>query len=111
MEAGYYIQWCDVLKNASTYLCYFGTDKDTYWGVYDKETSKGWYVHQEKLIDDLGIGQLTRPKTIYQDYFVSFISAENLNEMPDSSILKHYVTSDQMDANPVVLLYKGTSVK
>lgn len=108
LEADHYIQWCDALKNSTTCLCYLGTGKTIYWGVFNENESKGWYVDQNQLIDDLGIGKLTRPKTVYQDYFVSFISTENMNldELPDNSILKPYLNADNMGGNPIMLLYK-----
>lgn len=108
LEADRYIQWCDVVKNAGTCLCYFGTGKEVYWGVYDEAEAKGWYVSQEKLVDDLGIGKLTRPKGTYRGYFVSFIPIEGLqaDELPDNSLLKPYVGNGGIDGNPVLLLYK-----
>lgn len=108
LESDGYVQWCDVLKNSTTCLCYLGTGKDVYWGVFDEKSSKGWYVSQDRLADDLGIGKLTRPKTVYRDYFVSFLSTENLSldELPDHSILKPYLNADNIGGNPIILLYK-----
>ena len=108
LETGGYIQWCDVLKNSSTYLSYWGSGKEIYWGKYDLETNKGWYVKRSELIDDLGIGTLSRPKTVFKNRFVSFISMENVDweSLSDNSIIKKHLKKANVGGNPVILLYK-----
>jgi hypothetical protein len=107
LEAERYIQWCDVLKNSSTYLSYWGSGKEIYWGRYDLETDKGWYVKRSELKDDLGIGNLSRPKTIFHDKFVSFISMENIewDSLSNNSILKKHLKKEDVGGNPAILLY------
>ena len=108
LEAEGYIQWCDVLKNSSTYLSYWGSGKEIYWGKYDMATGTGWYVNRNDLKDDLGIGSLSRPKTVYQNRFVSFISMENVDweSLSDNSIIKKHLKKENVGGNPAMLLYK-----
>lgn len=107
LEAEGYIQWCDVLKNSSVFLSYFGKGKDMYWGKYNVETDSGWYVKVNDLDDDLGIGKLSRPKTVYQDRFVSLISMEDVDweNLPAQSIIKQYLKKEHVGGNPAILLY------
>lgn len=108
LEAEGYIQWCDLLKNSSTYLSYWGSGKDIYWGKYDMANGTGWYVNRNELEDDLGIGNLSRPKTVYRDRFVSFISLEDLDweNLSDNSIIKKHLEKNDVGGNPAILLYR-----
>lgn len=108
LEQDGYIQWCDVLKNSSDYLSYFGRGKNIYWGKYDIESASGWYVKLDDLEDDMGIGSLSRPKTKFHDYFVSFISLEDVDweQLPEQSVLKQYIKNKHIGGNPAILLYR-----
>lgn len=108
LEDDHYIQWCEVWKNSKTMLSYFGSGKTIYWGRYDMESASGWYIRKEQLKDDLGIGQLSRPKAIYKDHFVSFLSLEDeeWEALPEHSIVKQRLKKDSFGGNPIVLLYK-----
>ena len=107
LEAGHYIQWCNVFRNASTLLCYAGCGKEIYWGVYDIEKQTGWYIDRLRIVDDWGIGKLGRPKTVYNDYFVNTIFMEQ--DFSESAMLKKYVATDNAKGNPLLFLYKLTS--
>lgn len=100
-----YIQYCDALMSQSAMACYFGIDKTAYWGIYDRAASKGWYIDREKIEDDLGIGALNRPKSVYNDSFVSVIYTEKIDELPESSILLKN-GQDKISENPVILIFK-----
>ena len=104
LQSAAYVDWCDIFMNSSRKLCYFGAGKEIYWGIY--ENNKGRYVNRHNLEDDLGIGRLSRPKGIYNDYFVSAIYMENVEELPENSILKPYVDSTHFGGNPLIILYK-----
>lgn len=108
LETDGYIQWCDVQKNSSAYLSYWGSGKEIYWGKYELSAGTSWYVKRSNLEDDLGVGALSRPKTVFRDRFVSFISTENVDweRLPEHSILKKHLTKEDIDANPIVLLYQ-----
>lgn len=108
LASDHYIQWCTALAGESTVLTFFGTGSECYWGRYDRRTSSGWYVDREHLEDDLGISGLSRPKTIYQGRFVSFLSVENIDEerLPESSVLRPYLSGSSKEGNPFILLYK-----
>lgn len=49
-----------------------------------------------------------KPKTVYRDRFVSFISTENVDweRLPEHSILKKHLAKEDIGANPIVLLYR-----
>ena len=96
-----------MLKNSSTYLSYWGSGKEIYWGKYDMANGTGWYVNRNELEDDLGIGNLSRPKTVYRDRFVSFISLEDLDweNLSDNSIIKKHLEKNDVGGNPAILLY------
>jgi hypothetical protein len=99
-----YVDWCDLFVNTSRKLCYFGVGKDKYWAI--SENNKGWYVNHNNLEDDLGIGQLGRPKGVYKDYFISAIYMETVESFPKNSILKSYVDRVDFGGNPLIILYK-----
>lgn len=100
-----YIQFCDAMMTKKNMACYFGVDKDAYWGIYDRKEAKGWYIDKAKIEDDLGIGSLARPKTVFNDSFVSVIYTEKLDELPESSILFKN-GKDKISENPVILFFK-----
>lgn len=108
LEAEGYIQWCDVLKNSSSYISYWGCGDEIYWGKYDIKTNTGWYVNRSELKDDLGIGSLSRPKTVFRNRFVSFISMENLDweSLSSNSIIKKHLKKEHIGGNPAILLYR-----
>lgn len=54
------------------------------------------------------ISQFSRPKTVYKDCFVSFLSleGEDWEALPGHSLLKYPLKKETMGGNPVVLLYR-----
>lgn len=109
LEEQGYLQWCDWYETSSAGLCYAGTAGETYWGLYDKKSGKGWYVDKRNLEDDLGIHDFSRPKGVAGDYFISLISLENV-EIPEHSILKEALPEEEeIDRNPVLLLFRPFS--
>ena len=100
-----YIQWCDAFLTDNTMACYFGIDKTQYWGIYDRKQAKGWYIDRSKIKDDLGIGELSRPKAIYDNRFVNVVYTENLEELPENSIL-FQKGKEKISGNPVILIFK-----
>lgn len=108
LEADRYIQWCNVYLAPQVLLCYAGSGKDIYWGVYDRQREAGWYIRRDLIEDDLGIGRLSRPKTVYKGRFVNTVSMEE--EFPEHSILHRYVKPGSKNGNPFLLLYRCKTI-
>ena len=101
-----YIQYYDLLENDKKILCYFGRNDKAHIGVYSKERKIGYYTEVENLDDDLGILKFIRPKTVYNDHFVSVVYTEDLEAITEKSIIYPLVKDETDGGNPIVLLYK-----
>ncbi len=99
------IQYCDALMSDRKVACFFGIDKTIYWGVYDRKAKKGVYIDRSKIIDDLGIGVLGRPKTVFNNQFVTAVSTEDLDELPETSILQKLGKETVKNSNLLLLLF------
>lgn len=104
MEDGY-IQYCDALMSDHALACYFGIDKTIYWGIYNRKSKKGKYIDRSKINDDLGLGLLGRPKTVFDDQFVTIVSTESIETLPENSILYQLGAETIKNSNLVVLLF------
>lgn len=101
-----YLQYYELLENDEKVLCYFGKSNKPYIGVYDKREGSGYYTPVERIEDDLGILKFTRPKTVYNGYFVSPVYVEDLEAITEKSIIYPLVKNELDGGNPVMLLYK-----
>lgn len=101
-----YIGYYDLLENSEKLLTYMGDNQNRYVGVYDKKKQIGFYCDIDRVEDDLGILKYNRPKTVYNDYFVSVIYTENLEDVPANSIIASLLQGEVDGGNPIVVLYK-----
>lgn len=102
-----YISFYDIHENSERLLCYFGAGKDKYIGVYSKKQREGFYTNIEDIEDDLGLLKYVRPKSIYNDSFVSVVYTEELDKLKENSILYPLLKEVDSDGgNPIVVIYK-----
>lgn len=101
-----YVLFYDLLENTEKILCYLGTEKERYIGVYNKKEKKGLYCNVQQIHDDLGLLCYTRPKTVYKDFFVGTVLVENLENLPQHSVIRSYVGDCIDGGNPLLLIYK-----
>ena len=81
-------------------------NKSKYIGVYSKKDGIGLYSDVEHIKDDMGLIKYSRPKTVYNDFFVNVIYREGLDSLSENSVLKPYFESKDNNLNPILVLYK-----
>lgn len=99
------IQYCDLFENDESIQLFFGVNDNKFKATYDKKMGQGFYCNTNEIIDDLGLGSVSRVKDIYNNQYVSCIFIEDLKALPSHSLLKKIIEEDDLGKNPIVMLY------